>query len=106
MKGARAVLELLEGQGVDVMFGYPGGVTIPLYDELLDSSIHHVLVRHEQCAAHTFLAPESAVTVTISSGLLTVSDTGNLNEKDLIGKVDKLLYEAKHRGRNQICAES
>ncbi len=52
MKGARAVLELLEGQGVDVMFGYPGGVTIPLYDELLDSSIHHVLVRHEQCAAH------------------------------------------------------
>jgi len=52
MKGAKAVLELLEGQGVDVMFGYPGGVTIPLYDELLDSSIHHVLVRHEQCAAH------------------------------------------------------
>ncbi|MCG7843989.1 MAG: acetolactate synthase, large subunit, biosynthetic type, partial [Methanomassiliicoccales archaeon] len=52
MNGAKAVLELLEGQGVDVMFGYPGGVTIPLYDELLDSNIHHVLVRHEQCAAH------------------------------------------------------
>lgn len=52
MKGSKAVLDLLEGQGVDVMFGYPGGVTIPLYDELLDSGIHHVLVRHEQCAAH------------------------------------------------------
>jgi acetolactate synthase-1/2/3 large subunit len=52
MKGSKAVLELLEGQGVDVMFGYPGGVTIPIYDDLLDSDIHHVLVRHEQCAAH------------------------------------------------------
>jgi len=52
MKGSKAVLDLLEGQGVDVMFGYPGGVTIPIYDELLDSNIHHVLVRHEQCAAH------------------------------------------------------
>jgi acetolactate synthase-1/2/3 large subunit len=52
MKGAKAILELLERQGVDVMFGYPGGVTIPIYDELIDSSIHHVLVRHEQCAAH------------------------------------------------------
>ncbi|MBN1109864.1 MAG: biosynthetic-type acetolactate synthase large subunit [Methanomassiliicoccales archaeon] len=52
MKGSKAILELLEGQGVDVMFGYPGGVTIPIYDELLGSKIHHVLVRHEQCAAH------------------------------------------------------
>jgi len=52
MKGSKAVLKLLEGQGVDVMFGYPGGVTIPIYDDLLDSDIHHVLVRHEQCAAH------------------------------------------------------
>ena len=34
------------------MFGYPGGVTIPIYNDILDSKIHHVLVRHEQCAAH------------------------------------------------------
>ena len=52
MKGSKAVLTLLERQGVDVMFGYPGAQTIPIYDDLIDSSIHHVLVRHEQGAAH------------------------------------------------------
>ena len=52
MKGSKAVLTLLEKQGVDVMFGYPGAQTIPIYDDLIDSSIHHVLVRHEQGAAH------------------------------------------------------
>ena len=52
MKGSKAVLTLLEKQGVDVMFGYPGAQTIPVYDDLIDSSIHHVLVRHEQGAAH------------------------------------------------------
>ncbi|MDD1769090.1 MAG: thiamine pyrophosphate-binding protein, partial [Methanomassiliicoccales archaeon] len=52
MKGSKAALALLERQGVDVMFGLPGGTTIPLYDDLLDSNIRHVLVRHEQCAAH------------------------------------------------------
>ncbi|MEM0449287.1 MAG: biosynthetic-type acetolactate synthase large subunit [Methanomassiliicoccales archaeon] len=52
MKGSKAVLTLLEREGVEVMFGYPGGVVIPIYDDLLNSSIHHVLVRHEQCAAH------------------------------------------------------
>ncbi len=52
MKGSKALLALLEREGVDVMFGYPGGVVIPIYNDILDSSIHHVLVRHEQCAAH------------------------------------------------------
>ncbi|MEM2943519.1 MAG: biosynthetic-type acetolactate synthase large subunit [Methanomassiliicoccales archaeon] len=52
MKGSKAVVELLERHGVDVIFGLPGGTTIPLYDDLLDSKIRHVLVRHEQCAAH------------------------------------------------------
>ncbi|MCQ5375434.1 MAG: biosynthetic-type acetolactate synthase large subunit [Methanomassiliicoccales archaeon] len=52
MRGSKAVLELLERHGVEVMFGLPGGTTIPLYDDLLDSKIRHVLVRHEQCAAH------------------------------------------------------
>ena len=52
MKGSKAVLTLLERQGVDVIFGYPGGQALPIYDDLIDSSIHHVLVRHEQCAAH------------------------------------------------------
>ena len=52
MKGSKAVLTLLEKQGVDVMFGYPGAQTIPMYDDLIESKIHHVLVRHEQGAAH------------------------------------------------------
>ncbi|QLH75141.1 MAG: biosynthetic-type acetolactate synthase large subunit [Methanomassiliicoccales archaeon] len=52
MRGSKAVLKLLEGQGADVIFGYPGANTLPIYDDLLDSSIHHVLVRHEQGAAH------------------------------------------------------
>jgi len=43
---------MLEDKGVETMFGYPGGVVIPIYDEILESSIRHVLVRHEQCAAH------------------------------------------------------
>ncbi|MDR1954604.1 MAG: acetolactate synthase, large subunit, biosynthetic type, partial [Candidatus Methanoplasma sp.] len=52
MKGSRALLKMLEDKGVETMFGYPGGVVIPIYDEILESSIRHVLVRHEQCAAH------------------------------------------------------
>ncbi len=43
---------MLEDRGTDTIFGYPGGSVIPIYDELLDSSVRHILVRHEQCAAH------------------------------------------------------
>ncbi len=52
MKGTKALLSMLENKGVDTIFGYPGGSVISIYDELLDSSIRHILVRHEQCAAH------------------------------------------------------
>jgi acetolactate synthase-1/2/3 large subunit len=52
MKGARAAVELLEEQGVTVMFGIPGGVLLPFYDELVKSDIRHILPRHEQCAGH------------------------------------------------------
>ncbi|MDI3482751.1 MAG: acetolactate synthase large subunit [Candidatus Methanomethylophilaceae archaeon] len=52
MKGSRALLQLLEDRGVDTIFGYPGGSVIPIFDELLESSIRDILVRHEQCAAH------------------------------------------------------
>jgi acetolactate synthase-1/2/3 large subunit len=52
MKGARAAVELLEKHNVDVMFGIPGGVLLPFYDELVQSDIRHILVRHEQCAGH------------------------------------------------------
>jgi acetolactate synthase-1/2/3 large subunit len=50
--GARTLIEALQREGVDIIFGYPGGSVLPIYDELYDSSIRHVLVRHEQAAAH------------------------------------------------------
>jgi acetolactate synthase-1/2/3 large subunit len=50
--GAQIVWDALENESVRYVFGYPGGAILPVYDALLDSSIHHVLVRHEQGAAH------------------------------------------------------
>jgi len=50
--GARILIESLQHEGVETIFGYPGGVVLPIYDELYDSSIRHILVRHEQAAAH------------------------------------------------------
>ncbi|MGE5605250.1 MAG: biosynthetic-type acetolactate synthase large subunit [Bacteroidota bacterium] len=52
LSGAQILLECLERQGVDVIFGYPGGQVIPIYDALYDSKIRNILVRHEQGAAH------------------------------------------------------
>jgi acetolactate synthase-1/2/3 large subunit len=50
--GAEAIVKCLEEQGVEVMFGFPGGVIIDLFDELEKSDITNVLVRHEQAAVH------------------------------------------------------
>jgi len=50
--GAKALLEVLEKEGVELIFGYPGGALLALYDALLDSSIRHILPRHEQSAVH------------------------------------------------------
>ncbi|HEX6659412.1 MAG TPA: acetolactate synthase large subunit [Ilumatobacter sp.] len=52
MTGAQALIKALELERVDVMFGLPGGCILPAYDPLLESSIRHVLVRHEQGAGH------------------------------------------------------
>jgi acetolactate synthase-1/2/3 large subunit len=52
MPGARAVIECLYRENVEVIFGYPGGTVLPLYDELYDANLRHILVRHEQAAAH------------------------------------------------------
>lgn len=53
MTGAQAVIASLEAEGVDTLFGYPGGQAIKIYDALHDSKkIHHVLARHEQGATH------------------------------------------------------
>src|SRR5215468_1052741 len=51
LSGAKMLLECLAREGVDCMFGYPGGVTLPFYDSLYDHHIRHVLVRHEENAA-------------------------------------------------------
>ncbi|MCJ7741121.1 MAG: thiamine pyrophosphate-binding protein, partial [Methanoregula sp.] len=50
--GAKILVESLQREGVETIFGYPGGVVLPIYDELYDSSLRHILVRHEQAAAH------------------------------------------------------
>ncbi|HHB75009.1 MAG TPA: biosynthetic-type acetolactate synthase large subunit, partial [Desulfobulbus sp.] len=50
--GSQAIIKCLQEEGVDTIFGFPGGAVIDLYDELLDSDIKHVLVRHEQGAVH------------------------------------------------------
>ncbi|MCK5660753.1 MAG: acetolactate synthase large subunit [Methanosarcinales archaeon] len=50
--GAKALIECLKAEGVDIIFGYPGGVLLPIYDELYECDIRHILVRHEQAAAH------------------------------------------------------
>jgi len=53
MTGARMVVQALKDQGVDVVFGYPGGAVLPIYDEIFqEAGIRHILVRHEQGAAH------------------------------------------------------
>ena len=52
MKAARVILEALKREGVDTIFGFPGGVLLPLYDALYDFDINHILVRHEQGAGH------------------------------------------------------
>lgn len=50
--GAEILWECLVREGVEVVFGYPGGAIMPTYDAMLDYDVHHVLVRHEQGAAH------------------------------------------------------
>lgn len=52
LKGAEILLHCLKKEGVDVIFGYPGGQALPIYNALFDSDIKHILVRHEQGAAH------------------------------------------------------
>jgi len=53
MTGAKMVVQALKDQGVDVVFGYPGGAVLPIYDEIFQQNdIQHVLVRHEQGAVH------------------------------------------------------
>ncbi|MCD6580621.1 MAG: biosynthetic-type acetolactate synthase large subunit [Desulfuromusa sp.] len=52
LTGSQILLESLKLEGVDTVFGYPGGAVINIYDDLFDSSINHILTRHEQAAVH------------------------------------------------------
>ena len=52
MNGGKALMKALEKEGVKQVFGLPGGMNLPMYDELYKSDIRHILVRHEQSAAH------------------------------------------------------
>ena len=52
MTGARILMEMLQREGVDTLFGFPGGAVIDIYDELARTPIRHILVRHEQGAVH------------------------------------------------------
>ena len=64
MTGAQIVLQALADQGVDHIFGYPGGAVLPIYDELFQQDrVEHVLVRHEQ--------PVAEVTASVVSRTLT-----------------------------------
>ncbi len=52
LNGGQALIKALEMEGVEVVFGYPGGAILPVYDPILDAGLRHVLVRHEQGAGH------------------------------------------------------
>ncbi|HYA84467.1 MAG TPA: biosynthetic-type acetolactate synthase large subunit [Candidatus Bathyarchaeia archaeon] len=52
MIGAKALIRALEKEGVDIVFGLPGGANLPIYDALVDANLRHILVRHEQSASH------------------------------------------------------
>ncbi len=52
LNGGQALIKALENEGVEVMFGLPGGAILPVYDPIIDSPIRHILVRHEQGAGH------------------------------------------------------
>ena len=52
LTGSRIMCEALKNEGVEIMWGYPGGAIMPFYDALPEYDMHHVLVRHEQAGAH------------------------------------------------------
>jgi len=88
MTGAEIVLQALSDQGVDHIFGYPGGAVLPIYDAIFDrNDVEHILVRHEQGAAH---AAEGYARSTGKVGVLLVtSGPGATNA--VTGLADALL---------------
>ncbi len=88
MTGARMVLLALKDQGVEVIFGYPGGAALPIYDEIFNqNAIRHVLVRHEQAAVH---AAEGYARATGKPGVVLVT-SGPGATNTVTGLTDALL---------------
>ena len=52
MRAVDAIMECLKAEGVDIVFGYPGGANLPTYDAFYDAGIKHILVRHEAGGGH------------------------------------------------------
>ena len=55
LDGGQALIKSLEMEGVETIFGLPGGAILPVYDPIIDSPVRHILVRHEQGAGHLSL---------------------------------------------------
>ncbi len=70
MNGADAIIRCLEKEGVEYVFGYPGVAIAPFYDSILESDIHTILVRQEQCAAH---AASGYTRITGKTGVVAVT---------------------------------
>ena len=88
MTGARMVVQALKDQGVEVVFGYPGGAVLPIYDEIFQQNdIRHVLVRHEQGAVH--MAEGYARSTGKPGVVLVTSGPGATNA--VTGMVDALM---------------
>ena len=88
MTGAQIVIQALRDQGVDTVFGYPGGAVLPIYDELFQQNqIRHILVRHEQGAAH---AAEGYARATGRPGVVLVT-SGPGATNTVTGLVDALM---------------
>ena len=77
MNGSQWLVHALAAEGVDTLFGYPGGAIMPFYDALYGSGLKHALVRHEQGAAFaangltSFICPSTAPTIRTLSELVS-----------------------------------
>src|ERR1700738_5132960 len=83
MRAVDAVMECLKAEGVDVVFGLPGGANLPTYDAFYDAGIRHVLVRHEAGGGH---AAEGYAKATGKGGVaLATSGPDGFQEADTMG---------------------
>ncbi|MCK9197430.1 MAG: sensor domain-containing diguanylate cyclase [Syntrophales bacterium] len=91
-------------EDLDIVCRYGGDEFLTLMPETgPDQAMEAAMRIHQQCATHAFLKEGNTASVTISSGLISVDNTMRLKVEELVGRVDKLLYQAKRLGKNRIC---